>query len=294
MVPPKTHVTIQPEDRELQPQQSPASLEGDKPRNATAWAKTMDGQAYAACSTTQFGFKPVFNSTSINVEPPVTEIILPKKSPEEMQKDVEDHGWLTFKDEWILGYPLYRLHVIITIGDLSVDVGYSFLPFGTTFSITGLHSLAEALSYVTEEIWQDVGLDLFGLFISYTLAKVASFAGVAPGLVAIGLKGIAQGILFGLLMMSEKAGSVKMLAAFIANMFMGLIALSVGAAEAFAHLIWNLCTAPWVSAFMLATQGMIAAATPLEIIKSPVDYIESIVIDFPMAILAFTRYMGWC
>lgn len=40
--------------------------------NATAWAYTVDGQHYPACTTIQYGFKPSNNMTTLTVEPQAT------------------------------------------------------------------------------------------------------------------------------------------------------------------------------------------------------------------------------
>jgi hypothetical protein len=180
------------------------------------------------------------------------------------------------------------------LGAVCFDVGFSpILPFGTTLSVTGLESLSLVLNEITAEIWQDVAIEFIGLFASYTVAKLLSLGGEIPGLAAIAVKGVAQWILFTPLLLSEKAGSGKMIAASIANVMMGLIALGASVGETFARFLWTICTAPAISVLMLAVDGTIKAAAPLEIIRTRVDYIESLVIDFPMALVAFARYSGW-
>jgi hypothetical protein len=165
------------------------------------------------------------------------------------------------------------------------------LPFGTSFAVSGLHTLAPVLACITEEIWQDIAIDFIGLFASYIAAKVLSFTGA--GYVAMMVKGLLQYGLFVPLLLSESAGSVKMLAAFIANALMGFIALSISIAEGFVKALWNICTAPWMSACMLMANGAMVAAAPLEIVRTGIEYIESCIIDFPIAIFAFARFMGW-
>jgi hypothetical protein len=46
-----------------------ASYNDSTPANATAWAYAMDGQRYAACTTTYFGFKPSANSNILTADP---------------------------------------------------------------------------------------------------------------------------------------------------------------------------------------------------------------------------------
>jgi hypothetical protein len=50
--------------------------------------------------------------------------------------------------------------------------------------------------------------------------------------------------------------------------------------------------APAYTAVVVATTSMIAFAVPLQILRTPVDYVESIFVDFPIAILALARYLG--
>jgi hypothetical protein len=108
-----------------------------EPLNCTAWAKTLDGQDYAVCTTVQYGYKPSTNYASVTVEPRATQItadegtsvsqanetttqssaqVPPQKTPEEMQKEAEDNGALKIWHEFSWWPPWYRLHINATIG----------------------------------------------------------------------------------------------------------------------------------------------------------------------------------
>lgn len=63
-----------------------ATFEGDQPLNATAWAYTLEGTKYPACTTTQHGYKPVSNCTTLTVTPQATDTTTQTKTPEEMQQ----------------------------------------------------------------------------------------------------------------------------------------------------------------------------------------------------------------
>src|SRR4030042_1934716 len=63
--------------------------------NVTAWAKTPDGQDYAACTTVQFGYKPASKSISLTVKLEKTDVVDPDKTPEELQKQTQKNGWFT-------------------------------------------------------------------------------------------------------------------------------------------------------------------------------------------------------
>jgi hypothetical protein len=91
-------------------------FEGDQPLNSTAWANTLDGQRYAACTTIQYGYKPSANSTILIVEPQATEATVQTKTSEEAQKEAEDNGWLeTWSgpgDSWWTWWKFYiRVHI---------------------------------------------------------------------------------------------------------------------------------------------------------------------------------------
>lgn len=60
---------LQPKDNKPTLYIISASFEGDLPLNATAWAYTVNGQRYPACTTIQYGFKPSNNMTTLTVEP---------------------------------------------------------------------------------------------------------------------------------------------------------------------------------------------------------------------------------
>ena len=150
-----------------------ALFEGDQPVNATAWAKTMDGTRFAACTTTQFGYKPAANSTSIRVEPPVTEKTVPTKSPEEMQKEAENDGSFYVKNEFGWWYPFYRLHLCINIPPL---VEVIFAPLALDINLE-IHDE----SYFAQKLEQAFGIG-YGLALGYmTALLVAGFAAKVLG-----------------------------------------------------------------------------------------------------------------
>jgi hypothetical protein len=288
------HLALQPGDTSANTYQVMATFNGTNPKSANTTASDPYGDQYAVCTTTQYDLRPSTNSSTLSVLLQSSDAITAAKTAEQMQQKAKDKGWLNVYDEWSWWYPWYRLHIKLTLSNTTIDVGFSpFLPFGTTLSMVGVESLASVLPYVTEEIWQDTAMDFAGLFVSYVAAKALSVCGEVPGLIAIGAKGLVQWALFLPLLVNEKAGSVRMLAACFANILMGLIALATDVGETFAKALWNVCTAPILSALMLGTDGMIKLASPLELLRTGVDYIESFVIDFPMALVAWARYSGW-
>lgn len=54
------------------------------PLSATAWAKTLDGQDYAACTTLQYGYKPAYNTTTLTISTQSTEVMTRTMAAEEI------------------------------------------------------------------------------------------------------------------------------------------------------------------------------------------------------------------
>jgi hypothetical protein len=280
-----TTLNLQPVDNEPTSYQVEAFYYGDDALNLTRLATLPDSTEYAVCTTLQyFGYKPASNTAILTVEPQSTQVMTQTKTPEELQQEAEDSGWLTTWHEWSWWYPWYRLHIKININPV-IDIGFNpILPGGETYQWEGLEIFAEVL----EEVWQDIMLDFIGVFISYIVAKGFSIWNLAAGLIAEGVKGAVQYTFLALSWNDLE----KMLAISIANFLMGFIALVAHVGEAFVKALINIICAPAWSAMMLTTNGMIALAAPLQVVRTPVDYIESVFIDFPIAILALLRYLG--
>jgi hypothetical protein len=244
---------------------------------------------------------PSLNTAALTVEPPSTTAkadpestateqqestkveIPPGKTPEEIQQEAEQKGWLKVWHEFSWWYPWYRIHIKININP-TIDVGFNpILPGGEKVKWDGL----EIFSAVLEEIWLDIALDFLGLFVSYVAAKALGFWNLAAGLIAEGIKGTAQYIL----LYSDWDNSMKMLATAIANIIMGLIAIKTNIAEAFLGALFKKIYGPAMSAIYLITNKMIVAAHPIQAIRSPIDFVEA-GIDFSVGGLALLRYIG--
>jgi len=282
-------ITLPPVNYNLTGYQIELVYHGSNSLDLRGLAKTPDDTEYAVCTTLQyFPYKPASNNAMLTVEPQSTEIMTSTKTPEEMQQEAEDSGWLSTWHEWSWWYPWYRLHVKVNVNP-TIDVGFNpVLPFGETWNWEGLEVFAD----VVAEIWEEVMLDFMGVFISYTIAKGLSIWNLVGGLLAEGIKGAFQYALFLPEFFGATEGSLKMLAAGIANILMGLIAIATNIGEAFAKALQTLIFGPAISAIMLTTTNMIALATPFRIVRTAVDYVESFIIDFPIAILALLRYLG--
>jgi len=258
--------------------------------NCTAWSKTPDGLDYAACTTVQYGYKPATKSLSLTVTYESTTVIDPD-SPEQLQQETGE--WLSIWHEFTLSYPWYRLHIVVRLGDASIDVGYNpILPFSVSISWAGMEWLAETVSEITSEIWQDVTLDFIGVFASYIIAKGLSIWNLVGGLIVEAIKG---GIQYGLFLpefFRASSDSLKMLATGIANLIMGLVALATDVGFAFVKALQGFIWSPTFSCIMMTVSELAPMARPLEVMHTAVDYVESVAVDFPIAVLAFLRYLG--
>lgn len=146
-----------------------------QPVSATAWTKTLDSQQYPACTTLQYGYEPAFNTTTLTVLPASTEVATTTMSPEEMQQEAEDSGWLSVYNEFSWAYPWYRTHFVLNVslppyGSAFVDFGWSPLPLGISFQ-TNTTVFALMLNDIGQEIATDIILDIaIGYIIQHAAA----------------------------------------------------------------------------------------------------------------------------
>jgi hypothetical protein len=124
-----------------------------QPLQATAWAYTLDGDPYAACTTIQYGYKPAANSTMLTVEPQSTTTMAITKSPEEMKRQAENSGWFWVEPEFSWWFPWFRLHYRLDVnlpqGNPEMDYGWSPLPLGES-SDANSTALANIINDATE------------------------------------------------------------------------------------------------------------------------------------------------
>jgi hypothetical protein len=149
----KTTLKLEPRDYKPTTYMITATFEGDSPLNATAWTYTLDGQRFAACTTIQYGYKPSCNSTTVTVEPQATQETMSTKTPEQMQKEAEQSGWLRIEPEFSWWFPWFRLHYKLDVnlpqGNPKMDYGWSPLPFGES-SNANEPALANIMNDATE------------------------------------------------------------------------------------------------------------------------------------------------
>jgi hypothetical protein len=155
-----------------------AVFEGDNPCTATAYAKTPNGTSYAACTTIEYGYKPSSNSASVTVEAPTSVVTVPTKTPEQLQQEAKQKGWLKIRNEFTWWYPWYRMHFVLNVplqpyGKIYINYGWSPLPFGISFKAN-----ATVFALLLNDLGTEIATDLIlGLATGYMIQRMA--AGVA-------------------------------------------------------------------------------------------------------------------
>jgi hypothetical protein len=147
---------FQPENNQNSTYIITATFDGDTPVNATAWAYTLDGQEFAACTTIQYGYKPSSNMTTLTVDPRVTQLMRLMRSPEGLQEEVRNSGGLNIRHEWSWWYPWYRMHFVFSYaGSDSLDLGIAIFPFANTLHLSPWFSQTVA-GFVSSAVWKIV------------------------------------------------------------------------------------------------------------------------------------------
>ena len=94
-------LNLQPVDNKPTSYQIEAVFNGDNALNLTGLATLPNGTQYAVCTTLQyFGYKPAGNCTWLTVEPQSTQVMQQTKTPEQMQKEAQQSGWLSIWHEF--------------------------------------------------------------------------------------------------------------------------------------------------------------------------------------------------
>jgi len=174
--------------------------------NATAWAYMTDGTRYAACTTVQYnGYKPSANTTTLTVTPRASDL-LTGKSPEQLQKNMTDKGWLDVQHEFSWWYPWYRMHFRLAMNGATIDIGFTpMLPIFGVASIDIPHNFIppipitvdqEAAKDILQNIFMGTAVEVFGLAGTALAAPFTHLPGSA--LLGIAIYGIGLVGLLGL------------------------------------------------------------------------------------------------
>jgi len=134
------------------------------------------------------GYKPASNTITLTVEPKSTTATTPTKTPEQMQEEAEDSGWLTTWHEFTIWYPWYRLHFVYWGSPIvQFDVGISLLPFGD--SITYAETFVQKImSLLPRVIWAITGGMASAEFFALLVSSSGPYAFAAALAASIALK----------------------------------------------------------------------------------------------------------
>lgn len=105
-------LSLQPVENKPTDYQIEAVFYGDNALNLAGYAKAPDGTKCAVCTTLQyFGYKQSSASAWLTVEPQATQVTMPTKTPEQLEQEAKDKGWLKTWHEFSWWHPWYRLHI---------------------------------------------------------------------------------------------------------------------------------------------------------------------------------------
>jgi hypothetical protein len=223
------------------------------------------GREYLVCTTNQWDFKFSQNLVTLMVEAPKTDVTVsepaspedevtvtqapdsatvtvpPAKTPEQMEQEAKDSGWLTTWHQFlpIWEYPWYRLHYNYTRDGASIDVGFNpVLPGGETVQYRGFENTfagftaesgltPEEIAQIVEEAVTEAAL---GVLISLAMAIAAANSRI-PLATAIGLGTYAAGLgaMIGFAWSFSSSGARTQAKAFLVGLIVDLWAVALAA-----------------------------------------------------------------
>ncbi len=246
------------------------------------------GTEYPVCTTIQYDLRPASNSTTLIVGPQSTDTLTSTKTPEEMQADAEDEGWLSVWHEFTWQYPWYRIHIQINVNP-RIHVAFNpILPGGEIADWSGL----EFFAALVEELVTEVFIQAIGLIATYIVARYIPLP-LAPTAILIE---VGKNILQGLLFLGDWENALRLLACGLVSLTMMFFALvnfytSPNLFLKFVNALWTIVghgvqgALRWVMVALteMAMFGKLAG-------NKIIDGIE-ILADFTIALVAFIRYI---
>jgi hypothetical protein len=299
-------LNLEPENNKLTTYNIQAVFEGDEPQDATAYALAPDGQRYPVCTTMQTVYWPSSNTATLTVEPPSTTAtadsestateqqestkveIPPGKTPEEIQQEAEQKGWLKVWHEFSWWYPWYRIHIKININP-TIDVGFNpILPGGEKAKWSDLEFFETLLGEVLEETLVQATV-LIGM---YLLARATSTSFFWISITTEVTKILLQAWFF----LADWDNASRMLASGVVSIAMCLFAIvnfyvKPNIFTRFVDALWKICgSARGPLRWMLVTLTEMAEFGKA-VGRSWIDAMEAIA-DFAIAVTALIRYIN--
>jgi len=261
-------------------------------QNATAWTRTLDGQLYAACTTTQFGYKPSINSTTLTVQPQSTQMNTVTKTPEEMQKQAEKDGlfktWLAPGDSWCTWLKCYvRIHINCFNFTVQSWVGF---PIGC-----GMEECS-GLENIFAKIYEALPDDLISICQSAAINGIttAAVAFVTGGLATIAaaitsypaywvLMGIYSTVMTSIILGTYAATDKNTGKSILFGIGGTLIGFVIGLSSLYFVSNW------WRSASMSYSQG---SSLQIAAVKATINYFGSWGIKYAACVLGFASWIN--
>jgi hypothetical protein len=122
------------------------------------------------------------------VSPQSTDVATPTKTPEELQHEAEDSGWLTVWHEFTWLYPWYRIHYLSWRHEvIELDIGIAVLPFADTLQYAQ-ELIQRILDLLPRAIWSIAATIGTAEFLSLIVASYGPYGFFAALGISIGTK----------------------------------------------------------------------------------------------------------
>jgi len=153
-------------------------------------------------------------------------------NPEQLQQYAKGKGWLSISNQFSWTYPWYRMHIVINLAGMMIDVGFNpVLLGGETCSWNGVNLFA----IMQADVLQDVAVDIATIFATYIATKVTGCWNIALGIAAEGVK-----FLFQVVPLVYNSQGPGLIASAFCSFLMGLLAIKVDLAEAILNVLWHM------------------------------------------------------
>ncbi|MEM2995418.1 MAG: hypothetical protein QXI91_05335 [Candidatus Bathyarchaeia archaeon] len=208
--------------------------------NITLYGVAPDSSRYTSCTALlYFGFKPSTATATLTVEPQSTQLLITDKTPEQIQQEAEQSGWLTIWHEWSWLYPWYRMHYNFTMNGAKIDVGFNpILPRSETAEYSGLEGAFPQITVeeglTPEEIYQIIEAAVIEAAVGVLVASVTAIAAAntrIPFATVVAL-GIYAGVLTGMIAYAGwlySSGAKAKAKAFLVGLIVDLWAVALSA-----------------------------------------------------------------
>jgi hypothetical protein len=219
-------------------------------------------------------------STTVSVPPP--------KTPEQIEQEAKNNGWLTTWNEFSWWYPWYRLHIKLSVNP-TVDIGFNpILPGGEVADWSGL----EFFGAVVGEVIEETLIEATTFIGTYLVARTVGLAQPWIG----GVMEFAKIVLQTALFLADWDDALRMLATGLVSIAMSFFAIVNFYTQPniflkFVDVLWSICgSAKGALRWMLMTLTDMALVGKA-VSRSWIDAVEATA-DFVIGLTALLRYVN--